>query len=180
MKKNSIRNLVMTALFCALICVVTAALPFPVANGYANLGDAVIAVCAYFTGPVLGFVAAGVGSALADLILGYAVYAPATLIIKGTMAVVFYLIFRPFANKKSKVFGLLLASAATEALMVVGYFLFECILYSPAGALQSIPQNLIQAAAGFIGTTVTVMILSHNKFLSQHSVMDMKKHTSRK
>jgi len=160
----------MAALFCALICVATAALPIPLGNGgYANLGDTLIAVCAFFTGPLWGFLAAGVGSALADLFLGYTIYAPATFIIKGMMALVYILIFRGFAKTKASIPMALVASIAAEAIMVCGYFGFECILYTPAGALPNIPGNLIQAAVGIACSTVLVSLFSHNKYLMRHS-----------
>ena len=42
----------------------------------------------YNTSPVYAFVSAGLGSALADVFSGYLVYAPATFVIKGLMALV--------------------------------------------------------------------------------------------
>lgn len=159
----------LAALFCALICVATALLPIPLGNGYANLGDTLIAVCSFFTGPFWGFLAAGLGSALADLFLGYTVYAPATFIIKGTMALVYILIFRRFAKTKACIPMAMVASVVAEAVMVSGYFIFESILYSPAGALPNISGNLIQAAVGIACSTVLISLFSHNKYLMKHS-----------
>ena len=55
----------------------------PSGYGYVNLGDAGVYLCALLLPGGLGALAAGVGAALADLILGWAVYAPVTLLIKG-------------------------------------------------------------------------------------------------
>lgn len=170
MKNKNIQKLVMSALFCALICVATASFPIPLGGGgYANLGDTLIAVCAFFVGPLWGFLSAGVGSALADLFLGYGVYAPATFIIKGLMALVYILIFRGFAKTKAAIPMALVAAIAAEALMVFGYFAFECILYTPAGAIPNVAGNLIQAAVGVGCSTVLVSLISHNKYLMKHS-----------
>ncbi|MBQ4066021.1 MAG: ECF transporter S component [Clostridia bacterium] len=174
MKKTDLKRLVTASLFCALICVATAALPIPLGNGgYANLGDTLIAACAFFVGPLWGFFAAGLGSALADLILGYGIYAPATFVIKGLMATVYILIFRRFSKTKAAVPMALVASVAAEAVMVGGYFVLECILYSPAGALPNITGNLIQAAVGIACSTVLVSLLSHNKNIMRHSGTDL-------
>ena len=170
MKNKHIKKLVLAALFCALICVATAALPIPLGNGgYANLGDTLIAACAFFLGPVWGFLAAGVGSALADIVLGYGLYAPATFIIKGSMALGYILIFRPFAKTKACIPMALVSSLVAEAIMVSGYFAFECILYSFAGAVPNIPGNLIQAAVGCVASTVLISLFSHNKYLMRNS-----------
>ena len=69
-------------------------LPLPSGYGYVNLGDAGVYLCAMLLPGGLGALAAGVGAALADLILGWAVYAPATLIIKGLTAFLAGLAFR--------------------------------------------------------------------------------------
>lgn len=174
MKNQKIKKLVLCALFCALICIATAALPIPLGNGgYANLGDTIISVCAFFVGPVWGFLAAGVGSAVADLALGYGIYAPATFVIKGTMALVYILVFRRFAKTKACIPMALVASMIAETIMVGGYFAFECILYTPAGALPNIPGNLIQAAVGCVASTVLVSLFSHNKYFMKNSSVNL-------
>ena len=80
------RALVMTGLFAALGCVATLVLQIPSpTGGYLNLGDTVVILGAYLLGPALGATAGGVGPALADLLSGYTVYVPATLVIKAVM-----------------------------------------------------------------------------------------------
>ena len=80
------RMLVMAGLFAALGCVATMVLQVPSPTGcYMNLGDTVVILGAYLLGPVYGAIAGGVGPALADLLSGYGVYVPATLVIKALM-----------------------------------------------------------------------------------------------
>ncbi|MBI3998839.1 MAG: ECF transporter S component, partial [Armatimonadetes bacterium] len=69
----------------AVVFVVTRAfvLPIPQTKGFFNLGEAAVYTAAILFGPAIGAVAGGIGSALADLTLGYAQYAPFTLVIKG-------------------------------------------------------------------------------------------------
>lgn len=156
-------------MFAALIFVATAVFPIPLGNGYANLGDTLIAVCAFFVGPLWGAMAAGVGSALADLFLGYTVYAPATFIIKALMAIIFFFLYKPFAKGKGKIPASLLASFCAEVFMIAGYFLFESILYTPAGALPNIMGNSIQGVVGCVCSAVLISLFSHSKYFMKHS-----------
>ena len=66
-----------------MVMVATLLVRIPVpGGGYFNLGDVVIIFSGLFGGWKAGLIAGGIGSALADLI-GFPVFAPITLIIKG-------------------------------------------------------------------------------------------------
>ncbi|MDR7521622.1 MAG: ECF transporter S component [Armatimonadota bacterium] len=79
------REVALTGLMAALVLVITRAfvLPIPQTKGFFNLGEAGVYLAAVLFGPRVGALAGGIGSALADLTLGYAQYAPFTLVIKG-------------------------------------------------------------------------------------------------
>ena len=62
---------------------VVIAISIPATRGFWNIGEAGVYISALIAGPVIGGIAGGVGSALADVFLGYAYYAPGTLVIKG-------------------------------------------------------------------------------------------------
>jgi Predicted membrane protein len=55
----------------------------PSTKGYFNIGEAMIYTAAILFGPLIGAFAGGVGSMLADILLGYYYYAPATLVVKA-------------------------------------------------------------------------------------------------
>lgn len=78
-------NLAVTAVFTALVCVTTMMLSIyvPATQGFFNVGEAMIFLSAILFGPFVGAFAGGVGSMIADLLLGFPHYAPATLIIKA-------------------------------------------------------------------------------------------------
>jgi len=78
-------NLAVTAVFTALVCVVTIifSIYVPATEGFFNIGESMVFLSALLFGPFVGAFAGGVGSMLADLLLGYPHYAPATLIIKA-------------------------------------------------------------------------------------------------
>ena len=83
---------------------------------------------------------------LADVMLGSAIYAIPTLIIKGTMALVCSWIYR----KKSDLLGFFLGSLAGGCIMVAGYFIYECFLVGVATAALSVPLNLLQLACSVV------------------------------
>lgn len=168
--KNLTVRLCTSAMFLALTCVATMFLQIPVPgmlNGYFNLGDAVLLTGAFFLGPVYGAVAAGVGAALADVLSPFALYAPATLVIKALMAVAFYFIAVKPMKKQPKagvrISLVILGALAAEAIMVGGYFIYEAIIYgSVATAAASLLGNTIQGVCGLIITAVLVNVLSSN------------------
>ena len=98
--KNTTQKIAVTALLAALTCVATMVIKIPSPmKGYLNLGDCVVLTAGWMLSPVYGFLAAGLGSALADLFSGYVVYAPATFLIKGLMALVARFVYKALCNK---------------------------------------------------------------------------------
>jgi uncharacterized membrane protein len=55
----------------------------PQTRGFFNIGDTMVYVSAFLFGPYVGAFSGGVGSSIADVLLGYSYYAPATLVIKA-------------------------------------------------------------------------------------------------
>lgn len=139
MRNDAVKKLVLAAVLAALCCVATLVIQIPSPmNGYINLGDGVVLLSGFLLGPWYGLAAAGIGSALADLLTGYAHYAPATLIIKGLMALM-----------AAKLMPRWLGCVLAECWMVLGYFLFACLLMGEGwAAASSIPGNLLQGAVG--------------------------------
>jgi len=76
MERLSTKKLVMCALFAALACVATMSIriPTPATGGYIHPGDAVVILCGIFMGPAEAFLAAGIGSCMADLLGGYYIH----------------------------------------------------------------------------------------------------------
>ena len=94
--KSGVKKIVMTALFAALACAATMAIriPTPGTGGYIHPGDAIVILSGIILGPACGFLAGGVGSALADLLGGYFFYVPITLVIKGLIALLSAVLYR--------------------------------------------------------------------------------------
>ena len=66
MKKETIRKLVLSAMFAALCCVATLVVQIPIATGYLNAGEGMCLLSGLVLGPWCGMAAAGLGSAAAD------------------------------------------------------------------------------------------------------------------
>ena len=145
------KTLVSAAMLASLTCVATMIIkiPSPV-KGYLNLGDCVVLLAGWMLPPGYAFLAAGLGSALADLFSGYAAYVPATFVIKGTMAVIAIFAYRRLEARLGARPARILSGVLAETEMVLGYFLFESILYGAAPSAVNIPANAVQGAAGLI------------------------------
>lgn len=157
---DKILKIVLSGLFAAVIFVLTAFVPVPLGHGYANAGDAFVVLSGMMLGPWAGLAAAGVGSAMADLYLGYSVYAPATFVIKGLMAVCACLLSRSLKTGKSLMIKIGFVYAVCESVMVLGYFLFETVFFGIGIALADVIGNLLQAVFGLVvGTALTSVVM---------------------
>lgn len=120
MNGRSTKTLVLTGMMTALVFIATVAIriPVPFTQGYIHAGDTMIFISAAVLGPIPGMIAAGVGSALADM-MGYPQWVIPTLLIKGLMG---YLmgVFVNFQAKKAKQRGALIL--AIFSALIVGFF----------------------------------------------------------
>lgn len=165
------RLLALTGLFAALGCAGTMVIQVPSpTGGYMNLGDTVVILGAWLLGPAYGAAAGGVGPAMADLLSGYAVYVPATLVIKAVMALTAALLYRALNRR-----GLLLCALAAEVPMVLGYWLFDGLLAAVSGggdlvlcltaSAAGLPSNLVQAAFGAAASTLLALALRRSGYV---------------
>jgi len=154
MNQKAVIQLSLMAVMSALVTVGTLIVQIPNGmGGYFNVGDVMIFITALTFNPIIGGLAGGLGSAIADMI-GYPLFALPTLVIKGFEGLIAGLI----ANKKT-LFRDILAVVVAGAEMVTGYFLIEIYLYGVAGAIVEIPANIAQIAiGGLIGIPVALIL----------------------
>lgn len=168
MKTETVRKTVTAAMFAALACVATMVIkiPIPATNGYINIGDCIVIMSGWLLGGVYGTAAAGIGSMLADLLLGYAAFAPGTLVVKALTALTAFAVNKVLSGKSGGFAAYLVSSFLAEAVMVLGYFAYEStILGYGIGAAASIPANMIQGAGGIVISTALIQILKNNKYI---------------
>lgn len=118
-------------------------IPTIATKGYVNVGDAVVLFSALVLGRRGGMVVGGVGSALADVLLGYTWYAPITLLVKGVEGYLAGALFERLDHSRPFV-----ATLPAGVWMAAGYFLAEVVMYSLPAAVASFPGNLVQGGVG--------------------------------
>ena len=154
------KKIVLSALLAALVCVATMLIKIPSPlNGYLNLGDGIVLLAAWLLPLPYGAAAAGLGSALADLLSGYAVYVPATFVIKALMALVAFGTCRLLVKKEKSLPARILGGVLAEMVMILGYFLFEGVLYGFVPSLVNVPANAVQGVAGIVIGVLLITLL---------------------
>lgn len=153
--------LVTTSLLTAVVTVATMFFKIPIAVGYIHLGDAMVLLAAIILPRRYAFFAAGVGAGLADVLGGYAVWAPWTFVIKIAMVLIMTVLFRRLIAAREngasthkilgvpalEWFGYLLSILWTAA----AYYVAEGFLYGNWQApMAGVPFNLLQAAVGAV------------------------------
>lgn len=144
--KLTTKDLCLTALFTAIVFVMTFVPKIPIPLGYAHLGDAAVLLAVVLLGRKQGAIAGAVGSALADLIGGFAIWIVPTLVIKYIMAWIFGILYK--CQKDRFVINGANLTAIFLALvwMAAAYTIFGAVLYdSMEAGLSSTPGLALKA-----------------------------------
>lgn len=161
-----VRTLTLAALSIALVTLATVIIriPNPATQGYINLGDALLFTIALVFGWRIGGLAGGVGSALADALGGYFIWAPWTLVIKGIEGILVGTVAAwgvrgardarddrgTWSSRHPRRIAAFAAVLAGGAWMVTGYYLAGSVLFGGVAALTEIPGNLTQAGVAVV------------------------------
>ncbi len=141
------QQVAVAALMIALTTVLTkmVQVPVPATGGYINLSDVAITFAGLAFGPWVGFLAGGVGAALADLLSGYAQFAPLTFVAHGVEGLIIgYIGFN--RGMREAIFAWLVGGL----FMVFAYYIGEATVMGMGWAepLSEIPGNIFQMVAG--------------------------------
>ena len=141
----------------ATIATMMFAFPIPATSGYFNFGDAIVQISALVFGPIVGALAGGLGSGLADLLGGWYNWVIPTTVIKGIEG---YVVGTLAGDKEGRTLQkTVIAWAAGSVVLVVGYFLVQVFMYGFAAALVEAPFNAAQAlVAGAIGIPISTAL----------------------
>ncbi|KNF09372.1 putative membrane protein [Gottschalkia purinilytica] len=126
---SKIRRLSYYALMIALVLVATAAIqiPIPFTNGYIHAGDSMIFIAGIMLGWKGGAISGGLGSALADLMLGYPHWSIPTLIIKSVMGGIVGFMSQDYDEKRlnslKKMISVIISSGWIVLMLVLKSFL---------------------------------------------------------
>jgi len=151
MNKERIRNMCLAGVLTAAVFVSAAYLHIPVGQGYVHIGDAFIFLAASLLPAPYAVFTGAAGAALADCLSGYAVYAPASLIIKGLTALCFSSRGKKILSKRN-----LTALVPAAVLCAGGYYLYEIILTkSLLAPVSGLVGNLMQSVFSAVIFVIT-------------------------
>lgn len=166
MKKHiSTKDITNIAIMATLVFIATFLIKIPSLNGYTHIGDSMVIISALILGKKKGALAAGLGAALCDLLSGYMQYIIPTFLIKAIMVLIITTIAENLINKTK--FAWILGAIIGCTFQVVGYCLVETILYGFAGALASVPANIIQSIVGIALAVVLSTVLEKSNILNK-------------
>ena len=138
--QEHLKHIMMTALFAAMIYVITSFVKIPTYQGYIHVGDGMMYIAAAVLPAPYAIAAAASGGGMADYLSGFAVWVLPTIMIKSAEAAL-------FTSKKSKTVCKhnIIAVILSSVICIAGYYLAEGLIYGNfIAALASIPTNLIQ------------------------------------
>ncbi|MBR3360527.1 MAG: TIGR04002 family protein [Lachnospiraceae bacterium] len=141
MNDHKLKTLTITGILTALIFVFTAYIHIPSFNGYVHIGDGLLYLAAAILPTPYAMFAGAAGAVLADCLSGYAIWAPASFVIK-LLTVLF------FSAKGSRIIGKhnLLALIPAALLCLGGYYLYEGLIFGNfISPLYGLFGNLMQA-----------------------------------
>jgi energy-coupling factor transport system substrate-specific component len=152
------RTIAITAVMIAITTAITASpLRIPSGIGYGNLSDVVIFFAAFAFGPMVGFAAGAVGAGLADVLGGYAYFAPLTFVVHGLEG----LIAGYIGARTNSLACMFIAWIAGSVILVGGYFIGEALVPAWGGLPQAfvdLPTNLTQAVLGLVGISLALLV----------------------
>ena len=135
-----------SGILSALVFVITAYLHIPTYNGYVHCGDGLIFLAACLLPMPYSIIVGALGAMLADLLTGFAIWAPGSMIIKGLLALLFTCKSNKILTKRNLVMLLPAALISTA-----GYYIYEDLITgSFIASLSGIPGSIIQAVASSI------------------------------
>ncbi len=166
---SKIQRAVIAAMLAAMTCIATMVITIPTAGGgYVNIGDVLVILSGWLLGGPYGALAAGIGSSLADVLSGYAVYAPATFVIKGLMGFVIGMDPGFLKKMSARTVPVVILSLIAEMIMLAGYFGFEAaILGMGMGALASVAGNAVQAVVCLVLANLLIPIFAKIRVVSE-------------
>lgn len=162
MNKN-VKKITLTGVFSAMIFVLTMFVKVTVPSGYVHFGDAMIYVCAVLLGSPWALIAGAIGEGLADVAGGFAMYAPATVIIKVIIALIFSLC--KDENKLLTVKSGIMTIPA--ALVTVGGYFAADMIIDKTYAFVDIPGNIIQGVGSAVVFIAIAAMLDKVKIIKK-------------
>lgn len=160
---NKTQKIVLSGLFTALAFIFTYFVRIPISTtGYFNVGDAFIILSAIVIDPFSGVLVGVLAGTLSDLLSGYAIFIPFTIIAKGLEALLAGLIYHRLKNK-FRYIGILLGPLLMVAIYAISYL----ILFDLSLLIASVPFDLLQASIAIVLSYILIKVLEKTPFLKR-------------
>lgn len=148
-------DLIMTSMLAALIFLSTfflnIKLPISINGGLVHLGTAMLFIASILFGPKKGALAGAIGMGLFDIVGGWLLWAPITIVARGIQGFIVGKIAWSNGRKGSSLAFNVIATIVSIPFMIAVYYFGEVILYGNwIVPLTSIPGDLLQNALGMI------------------------------
>ena len=165
----SVKELAITAICIVLVYVFTAVvnvkLHIAAAGGLIHLGNVPLFIAAILFGKRTGMIAGGIGMGLFDLLSGWTLWAPFTLVIVGIMGLVVGMV----TEKKKSFPRYILAMVLACIIKIVGYYIAEGIIYGNwVAPAASIPGNLVQIG---VAAVITLIVIEPLRLAAEKTIL---------
>ncbi|HCG4535987.1 ECF transporter S component [Ureibacillus chungkukjangi] len=162
--RNKTFDLIISALLISLVFVSTVflniKLPIGGQGGLVHLGTGMLFIASIMFGPKKGALAGSLGMGLFDLMSGWTIWAPGTIIARGLQGYIVGKIAWSKGRNGNSIGFNLFGMMVSIPVMVVVYYLYESIIFGnwiiPLG---SIPGNLVQNAVGMVIAIPVCLVL---------------------
>ena len=148
-------SIAITAMLISLVFIVTLfvniKLPIKANGGLVHLGTAMLFIASILFGPKKGAVAGAAGMGLFDVVGGWLIWAPITIVARGVQGFIVGKIAWANGRKGDNLALNIVAMIISMPVMLAVYYIGEVILYNNwIAPLASIPGDIIQNMLGLI------------------------------
>lgn len=154
-KKLGAKEIVLMGLMTALICIAGSIIKIPSIGGFVHLGDCMVFLSVIILGKKKGIVASAFGMFFVDILGGYYLWAPFTLLIKGVMAYITGTILEIMSEHNSNV-KYVISFVVSGIFMVLAYFGAGIIMAALLTEKTGLMQGVLYSAKDIIGNIVQV------------------------
>lgn len=159
MKLTPLQKLTLTALFVAFTFTLTYFPSIEVGVGFIHLGDIPIYLSAMLIDPWTGAMVGALGASLADLLKGYAIYLPFTLVAKVLEALLAGFVFQKIKHPILRYSGVVLGGFAMVLTYLPAYWIID-----PTYLILGASMDLIQSGLS-VAIAIALAAVLHGKIL---------------
>ncbi|MFF5996897.1 ECF transporter S component [Lysinibacillus sp. KU-BSD001] len=166
-------DLVITAMLATLVFVSTVylniKLPILSKGGLVHLGTAMLFIASILFGPKKGALAGAIGMGLFDIVGGWMIWAPITIVARALQGFIVGKIAWSKGHKGDNIALNVIAMIVSIPVMIAVYYIGEVILYNNwVAPLASIPGDLVQNVLGIIIAIPVWIILKKTPYFKKN------------